>query len=104
MLLEGDQHEPEPVCRGWQGTVLIRRRASRLTAPPVQGPVGHVPQEGVLKGGYQRRQLIPGQADPIQHLARMGREIAIPSHRLGLLSGKAQYNPNRDELLYRYDG
>jgi hypothetical protein len=78
ILLEVDQHEQQPIFRGWQGTVLLGGVASRLPTPPMQGPFGHVAQERRLKGGYQHRKLIHGQARQIQHLRAMGREIVIP--------------------------
>ena len=54
ILLEIDENKQQPIFRGWQGTVLIRRITSRLPAPHVQGPVGRVPQERYFKWGYQR--------------------------------------------------
>ena len=58
ILLEIDQNEQQPIFRGRQKTVLIGGVASRLPAAPIQGPVGHVLQEGLLKGEYQRSKLI----------------------------------------------
>jgi hypothetical protein len=78
ILLEVDQHEQQSLFRGRQGTILIGRIASHLPAPPVQGPVGHVPQEGLLKGGYQRVKLLHGQARQIEHVGRMGGTIGVP--------------------------
>ena len=78
MLLEGDQHEQEPFFRGGQGTVLRGRIPSCLPAPPMQGPCRHGTQEGLRKGGDQRRKLRHRQAGEISHVSGMGWEIAIP--------------------------
>src|SRR5919198_5998395 len=98
ILLAVDQDEQQAIFRGWQRTVLKGGVASCLPPPPVPGPIGHVAQERGLKVGYQRCKLVHGQARQISHVGGMGWKIAIPSHGLCLLSRKAQYNPNRDEL------
>jgi hypothetical protein len=41
-LLEVAQDEQQSILRGRQGTVLIDGIASRLPAPPVQGPFAHI--------------------------------------------------------------
>src|SRR5438067_649713 len=86
MRLEADQEEQQPILRRGPRAVLIGRVASHLPAPPRPGPVGHVAQERRLKGGYQRRKLLPSQACQISPVSRMGWEIAIASHELSLLS------------------
>src|SRR5262245_1224995 len=50
MLLAVDQNTQETIFRSRQGTVRIGRVASRLPAPPMQGPCDHVGQERCLKG------------------------------------------------------
>ncbi len=45
ILLEVDQNEQQTIFRCGQGTVRIGRIASRLPAPSMQGPDGHVVQE-----------------------------------------------------------
>jgi len=77
MLLEGDQHEQQPIFRCRQGTVLIGRVASRLPTPSMQGPFGHGAQKRRLKGEYQRRKLVHGQARQISQVGGMGWDIAI---------------------------
>jgi hypothetical protein len=52
VLLEVDQDEQQAIFRCWQGTVLIGGVASRLPTSSMQGPRGHIVQEGRLKGGY----------------------------------------------------
>jgi len=78
MLLEVDQHKQQSIFRSRQGTVLLGRVTSRLPAPSMARPYGHVPQERRLKGGYQRRKLVHGQARQISHVGGMGWKIAIP--------------------------
>jgi hypothetical protein len=69
--------EQQASLRGRQGTVLRGGIASRLPAPPVEGPDSHVPQEGLLKGRYQRSTRIDGQTRQISHRGGVGWEIAI---------------------------
>ncbi len=52
IVLEGDQHEQQTIFWGGQGTVRLGRVASRLPAPSMQGPFGHVVQERRLKGRH----------------------------------------------------
>jgi hypothetical protein len=61
MLLELDQDEYQLIFRGRQGTVLIGGIASRLPAPAMQGPVGHVARKGFPKWASLGRQFVPGQ-------------------------------------------
>jgi hypothetical protein len=98
VLLEVDQDEQQPIFRSRQRTVLIGRVAAGLPLPPMQGPCTHGVSERRLKGGYQGGKLVHGHARQVSHLGRMGGKIAIPSHRLCLLSCRAPYNTNRDEL------
>ena len=78
VLLEIDENEQQPIFRGWQRTILLGGVASRQPTPPVQGPVGHVPQERLLERGDQRSKLIYGQACPIYDIRRMRGKIVIP--------------------------
>jgi len=77
MLLEVDQNEQQTICRCRQGAVLIGRVSSRLPAPSMQGPCGHVLQERCLKGGNQRLKLVHGQARQISHIGGVGWDVAI---------------------------
>ena len=52
MLCEVDQHEQQPIFGGRQGRVLIGGVASRLSAPSMERPFGHVPQERRFEGGH----------------------------------------------------
>ena len=77
ILLQIDQDEQQSIFRGRQRTVRVGRIASRLSAPPMQGPFGHGAQEGRLTGGDQRRKLICGQAGQISQCRRVGWNSAI---------------------------
>ena len=65
ILLEGDQNAQQTICRGRQRAVRRGRVSSRLPAPSLKGPCGHVLQERRLKGGNQRCKLVHGQARQI---------------------------------------
>jgi hypothetical protein len=97
-LLEVDQHDQQPIFWGRPGTVLRGRVTSRLPAPAMARPCGHVTQECRLKGGPQRRKLVHGQARQIYHGGAMGWKIAIASRERSLLSWRAQYHRNHDEF------
>ena len=77
IVLELDQHAQQTIFRCWQGTVRIGRVASRLPAPAMQGPFGHVAQERRLTGRHQGGKLVHGQARQISDLGGMGWDIAI---------------------------
>ena len=77
MLFDGDEKEQKTICRCREWAVLRGRISSRLPAPSMQGPCGHVWQERCLKGGNQRLKLVHGQARHISHVGGVGWDIAI---------------------------
>ena len=78
MLLEGDQNEQQTICCCRQGAVLRGRISSRLPAPSMKGPFGHVWQERRLKGGNQRLKLVHSQAGQISHVGGVSWNVVIP--------------------------
>ena len=77
MLLEVDQNKQETIFRCREQAVGRGRRASRLAAPSMQRPYGHVVQERGLTGRHQGRKLGHGQARQISSLGSMGGNITV---------------------------